>query len=67
MEDKGFIYLKKAYEIDPENYAYLDSLGWYYKLKKKFEKALYYLNKSLKLNKNEIVESHLKSLKKELE
>ena len=32
--------IKKALEIEPENGAYLDSLGWYYYHKNSYQKAL---------------------------
>jgi len=38
--DEAGLMIKKALDIDPENGAYLDSLGWYYYRKGDFARAL---------------------------
>jgi tetratricopeptide (TPR) repeat protein len=38
--DEAGVMIKKALDIDPENGAYLDSLGWYYYRKGDFARAL---------------------------
>ena len=44
--DEGGDLIKKALEIDPENGAYLDSLGWYYYKKSRFAEAVDSLQKA---------------------
>lgn len=56
-EAEGMI--KKALEKEPENGAYLDSLGWLYFKRKKYKLADEYLNKALVLLKDPIVYEHL--------
>jgi len=46
---------QKAIELEPDNAAFLDTMGWvFYKLKK-YNKAINYIQKSISLNPNNIV------------
>ncbi len=45
--DEGGDFIKKALEIDPDNGAYLDSLGWYYYKKNQFPQALEQLQRAV--------------------
>jgi tetratricopeptide (TPR) repeat protein len=62
--DKGFEHIRRAVEYDSENYAYLDSLGWFYFLKSNFSKALFYITKSLRLKSHKVSEAHLREVQK---
>ena len=46
LEEGGDL-IKRALEIDPDNGAYLDSLGWYYYRTNQFDKAADELNKAI--------------------
>ena len=53
-------FVKKALELDPENGAYLDSLGWIYYKKGMVDEALIYLEKSSQLiQEDSIIIDHL--------
>jgi len=43
--------IKKALKLEPDNAAYLDSLGWVYYRLKKYDVALRYIEKAVKLSK----------------
>ncbi len=45
--DEAKSYIEKALEIDPENGAYLDSLGWVYYRLDQYEKAQVFLEKAV--------------------
>jgi len=45
--DRGIEYVQKALRIEPNNPAFLDSLGWGYYKKKDFKKALEYLQRAV--------------------
>ncbi|MGC8742461.1 MAG: tetratricopeptide repeat protein [Verrucomicrobiia bacterium] len=49
--DKAKILIEKALKLEPDNAAYLDSMGWVYYRLKKFNRALYYLEKAATLSK----------------
>jgi tetratricopeptide (TPR) repeat protein len=53
--------IKKAVEADPDNAAYLDSLGWYYYKKGRYEEALKEISKATESLKEEdaVVYDHL--------
>ncbi len=51
--------IKKALEAEPENGAYLDSLGWFYFKKGNFKEALAYLEKAADLIIDPVVYDHL--------
>ena len=59
--DEGGDLIKKALEIDPENGAYLDSLGWYYYKKNQYDQAVAELQKAVEKFKPEdpVVYEHL--------
>ena len=52
LEEGGDL-IKRALEIDPDNGAYLDSLGWYYYHTNKFEDAVTELTKAIAATKPE--------------
>lgn len=49
--NKAKVLIEKALKIEPDNAAYLDSMGWVYYRQKKFNKALQYIEKAAKLSK----------------
>ncbi len=51
--DTSFVYLMKAYKINPKNSSVLENIGIVYGLKNDFNKSIYYLKKALELNPNE--------------
>ncbi len=51
--------IKKALEIEPENGAYLDSLGWFYYKKGRFPEALNYLEKAASFLSDPVIYDHL--------
>ncbi len=51
--DEGGDYIKKALEMEPDNAAYIDSLGWYYYKKGQPDKALEQLLKAMEATKPE--------------
>lgn len=62
--DEAFPYLQKAMRKSPDNHAILDSLGWYYFLKKSFSQALHYLGKAFRLKADPVVKDHIDAVKK---
>lgn len=53
-------YIQKALELDPDNYAYLDSLGWVYFRQNKLDAAETQLSHSLQLGpKDPTIHDHL--------
>jgi len=61
--DDAIDMVKKALEKEPNNGAYLDSLGWGYYKKGDYEKAFEYIEKSLKIMKfDPIVWEHMGEL-----
>jgi len=51
--------IKKSLEKEPENGAYLDTMGWVYYKEKKYKLADEYLNKALILLRDPVVYQHL--------
>lgn len=51
--------IKKALTFEPQNGAYLDSLGWYYFKKNKYQKALKYLEEAAALLSDPTIYDHL--------
>lgn len=49
--DKAKMLIEKALKLEPDNAAYLDSMGWVYYRLKKFNRALFYLEKAATLSK----------------
>jgi len=51
---------KKAIEMEPDNAAYLDTIGWIYFKLNNAQKALYYIRRSIELEgENAVVLEHL--------
>jgi Tfp pilus assembly protein PilF len=57
--DKAGDLIKKALNFDPENGAYVDSLGWFYFKKGKFKEALSHLEKAASLLSDPVIYEHL--------
>ncbi|MFA5350495.1 MAG: tetratricopeptide repeat protein [Candidatus Omnitrophota bacterium] len=57
--DKAGGLIKKALSFDPENGAYVDSLGWFYFKKGKFKEALSYLEKAASFLSDPVIYEHL--------
>jgi tetratricopeptide (TPR) repeat protein len=59
--EEGGALIKRALEIDPDNGAYLDSMGWYYYRTNQFDKAVPELIRAVEMIKPEdpIVYEHL--------
>lgn len=57
--------LKKALELEPDNYAYIDSLAWIYYKKKEYEKSEELFEK-IKNYKDPIIYEHIGDVKKAL-
>lgn len=47
--DRAHAYVTRALEHDPENGAYLDTLGWVYYQRRDYERALEYVQRALEL------------------
>lgn len=60
--DNAEIMIKKALDAEPENGAYLDSLGWLYFKKGDFKKAEEYLEKAISYTKDPDIYEHLGDL-----
>ncbi|UCD15018.1 MAG: tetratricopeptide repeat protein [Candidatus Omnitrophota bacterium] len=57
--DEAESMIKKALKQEPENGAYLDSLGWVYFKKKDFKKAEKYLKKAVEAVKDPVIFDHI--------
>ena len=58
--NKALAMAKKAIELEPNNAAYLDTIGWIYYKMDNVEKALSFIRKSVELdNNNAVVLEHL--------
>lgn len=68
--EKALEFAKKAVSMEPENYAFVDTLGWVYYVMGKIEEALPYIEKAAKLAEeeggDEEVYSHLVEIYKKL-
>ena len=51
--------INKALSKDPQNGAYLDSLGWVYFKKKDYNKAVFYLKKAADKLRDPLIFEHL--------
>jgi tetratricopeptide (TPR) repeat protein len=59
---------KRANELEPDNAAYLDTIGWIYFKMRSLEKAKYYISRSLELESDsKVVQEHMEELLKVLE
>ena len=57
--DQAGLMIKQALVFEPENGAYLDSLGWFYYKKGKFKEALGYLEKAASFLTDPVIYDHL--------
>ena len=57
--DKAGDLIKRALSFDPENGAYIDSLGWFYFKKGRFKEALSYLEKAASFLSDPVIYEHL--------
>jgi len=57
--DEAIVLIKKALEIDPENGAYIDSLGWAYFKKGMIEEALVELERAINVLPDPEIYDHL--------
>ncbi|MFH0764766.1 MAG: tetratricopeptide repeat protein [Candidatus Omnitrophota bacterium] len=65
--DEAEALIKKALRAEPDNGAYVDSLGWVYFKKGMYEKALVELERAVKLEPNEPeIKKHLDDVRKKL-
>ena len=65
--DEAEVLIKKAIELEPNNGAYIDSLGWAYFQGGKFNEALIELQKAVKLEPDDLeIKEHFKRAKEKL-
>ncbi|HLD29752.1 MAG TPA: tetratricopeptide repeat protein [bacterium] len=57
--DEALSYVLKALEPEPDNGAYLDTLGWVYFRKEDYKKALSYIEKASELLSDPVIWEHL--------
>ena len=63
--DDALILIEKALSQEPDNAAYLDSLGWVYYKKKDYKKAYKYITKAVEIMPEEKeLQEHLEAVKK---
>ena len=63
--DEALILIEKALSQEPDNAAYLDSLGWVYYKKKDYKKAYKYITKAVEIMPEEKeLQEHLEAVKK---
>ena len=61
--ERAVEYIKRALAVDPENSAFVDSLGWaYFKLDKLALAETYLLRAASRLSKNSVVQDHVGEL-----
>jgi Flp pilus assembly protein TadD len=59
---------KRAIELEPDNAAYLDTMGWIYFRMGSLERANHYIGRSLELEgDSEVVREHMDEIQKELD
>jgi len=59
---------KRAIELEPDNAAYLDTMGWIYFRMGSLERAKHYIGRSLELEgDSEVVREHMDEIQKELD
>ena len=65
--DGAIMLVNKALEIDPNNGAYIDSLGWAYFKKGMYKEALVELEKAIKSEpKDPDIKEHLSTVRKKI-
>ena len=57
--DRAGAMIKQALSFEPENGAYVDSMGWFYFKKGKFKEALAYLEKAASFLSDPVIYEHL--------
>ncbi|MDD5669809.1 MAG: tetratricopeptide repeat protein, partial [Candidatus Omnitrophica bacterium] len=57
--DDAYLLIKRALVLDPDNGAYVDSLGWYYFKKGRFQDSLEQLNRAIVLMQDPVIFDHL--------
>ncbi len=63
--DLALPHFEKALQERQGYFAYLDSMGWYYFMKKHLQKSLFYLQKAFRIKRHPIIESHLKQARQD--
>lgn len=58
-------YLEKALRLDADNPAYLDSMGWMFRLKKNFVRAIHFLTRAFQRKKHPEIERHLQQVRRD--
>jgi len=59
--------VNKALRIDPDNGAYVDSLGWVYYKQGRLAEAEEFLKKAASLMEDPVIKEHLREVKKKIE
>jgi tetratricopeptide (TPR) repeat protein len=57
--NEALSYIERALKLEPENPAYLDSMGWALYKKGQLEEALLYLEKAFAKSQEKVIEKHL--------
>lgn len=57
--DEAIVLVRRALEIRPDNYAYIDTLGWVYYQKGMYFEALKELSRAIELDKDPVIFDHL--------
>ncbi|MGD8547900.1 MAG: tetratricopeptide repeat protein, partial [Thiohalophilus sp.] len=57
--DEGINYIKRAFQLKPDDPAIVDSMGWAYYRKGDYDKALSYLRKAFNMLKDGEIAAHL--------
>ncbi|MDD5561596.1 MAG: tetratricopeptide repeat protein [Candidatus Omnitrophica bacterium] len=57
--NKAGVMIRKALSFEPENGAYIDSLGWFYFKKGKFKEALTYLEQAVSFLSDPVIYEHM--------
>ena len=66
--DEALVLIEKALSQEPNNAAYLDSLGWVYYKKKDYKKAYKYITKAVEIMPEEKeLQEHLDAVKKAMQ
>lgn len=62
--NEALIYIEKAVTMEPDNPAFLDSMGWALYKKGNFQEALLYLEQAAHFSDSMEIQEHLKAVKK---